>query len=134
MARILVVDDSTVNREVVMAMLREAGYEVEGAGAQDEALEMAGQGFDLFLIDIMLRRKLSDVPDSDTAGGVKVVKQLREHEATRNIPVVAMTKRGDRPWVEKMLSPYHIQGYFELVPISEPTALAEIRRALVAAE
>jgi len=128
--RILVVDDQDTQRNPLMSMLRDAGYEVEGASSQEEALQKATEGFDLFVVDIMLRRTAADLIDSDHIGGVKVIKQLRDNPATKCKPIVALTKRGDKGWVLEMLQPYGVQGYIEIKGTGEHEILEIVRQAL----
>lgn len=129
MPKILVVDDQDVQRGPIMSMLRDAGYQVEAASSQEEALQKATEGFDLFVVDILLRRTAADLEDSDSIGGVKVIKQLRDNPETKPKPIVALTKRGDKGWVLEMLQPYGVQGYIEIKGTPEHEIVEIVRQA-----
>jgi CheY-like chemotaxis protein len=129
MARILVIDDQDVQRGPVMSMLRDARYDVEGASSQEEGLDKATQGFDLFVVDIMVRRTAADLEDSDGIGGVKVIKQLRDNPETEAKPIVILSKRGDKGRVLEMLEPYGVQGYIEIKGTPEHEIVEIVRQA-----
>ncbi len=79
--RILVVDDDELVREVVVAVLRGTGYEVESAGNGAEALDrVAGpEAFHLILLDVQM-------PVLD---GWSTIREL--HARGCNTPVVMMS-------------------------------------------
>ena len=84
MATILIVDDEPMLRQMVREHLERHGLQIEEAENGQEALEFAHRvNPDLILLDIML-------PDLD---GLQVCQTLREHEATRAIPVVLLTSK-----------------------------------------
>ncbi|NJL92599.1 MAG: response regulator [Anaerolineae bacterium] len=81
-ARIFVVDDDWMNREVIEAHLAMEGYSVTTLSAGSKALEAAlTQPPDLILLDAML-------PD---VSGFEVCRRLKESDATRFVPVVMVT-------------------------------------------
>lgn len=84
---ILVVDDSKVMREMVIASLRGlAGASFTQAGSGLEAIEKLSLAhFDLVFLDL-------NMPD---IGGIEVVQFIREQEGMRALPVVIVTTRGD---------------------------------------
>ena len=86
MTRILVVDDDPTVAEVVAGYLLRAGYTVERAedGAAALACVAATQP-DLLVLDLML-------PEVD---GLEVCRRLRADRATRSLPIVMLTARGD---------------------------------------
>jgi DNA-binding response OmpR family regulator len=84
--RILVVDDDPTVAEVVAGYLQRAGYLVDRAGDGKTALEQAvALGPDLVVLDLML-------PEID---GLEVCRRLRAEPASRDIPVVMLTAKGD---------------------------------------
>jgi two-component system sensor histidine kinase BarA len=84
-AHVLVVEDDALNRTIVCAMLRHAGYDVSMAQDGQSALAaLAARDFDLVLMDWHM-------PDMD---GLEVTRRLRAgaaSEAARHVPIVALT-------------------------------------------
>lgn len=87
MQEILVVDDSKVMREMVIACLRsEASYRFTQAASGLEAIErMSIARFDLLVLDL-------NMPDM---GGLEVVEFVRSQDKLRSLPIVICTTRGD---------------------------------------
>jgi len=90
MARILLVEDNEMNRDMLSRRLTRRGFEVAMAvdGKQGVAMARAG-GYDLVLMDMSL-------PEID---GWEATRQLRAAPETRNLPVIALTAHamsGDR--------------------------------------
>lgn len=86
MAKILIVDDEPVNRDVLIAFLDESGHELLEAGNGQEALEqVARHSPDLLLLDIMM-------PEID---GFEVIKRLRA-TITEYLPIILVTARADQ--------------------------------------
>ncbi len=82
MAQILVVEDNSMNMELVMDMLEMCGYEATPAEDGFEALERVKETkFDLILLDMQL-------PGMD---GPEVLKKLKADPETESVPVVALT-------------------------------------------
>jgi two-component system sensor histidine kinase/response regulator len=86
MAKILIVDDEPVNRDVLIAFLDGAGHELIEAGNGKEALEqVAKHSPDLLLLDLMM-------PELD---GFGVIRQLRA-QVTEYLPIILVTARADQ--------------------------------------
>lgn len=86
MARVLVVEDEADLRQVLEYSLRQAGHEPLMAPDGRTGLQLAREGRpDLVLLDLML----PDMPGTD------VCKTLKREDATRNIPVLMLTARGE---------------------------------------
>jgi len=80
--RILIVEDNEQNRKLVRDVLAFTGYEVIEAETGEEGLRLARDRHpSLIMMDIRL-------PGID---GVETLRQLRAEEATRDIPVMALT-------------------------------------------
>jgi two-component system cell cycle response regulator DivK len=80
--RILVVEDQEDNRQILRDLLTNAGYEIIQAENGREALTAAAtQQPDLILMDIQL-------PGMD---GLEATMMLKRADATRAIPVIALT-------------------------------------------
>jgi len=86
MARILVVEDEKDLQEVLTYNLRQAGHVpiVVGNG-RDAITAVTEQRPDLVLLDLML-------PD---VSGVEVCRRLKGEAATRDLPIVMVTAKGD---------------------------------------
>ena len=79
---VLVVEDNDKNRKLVRDVLKHKGYEVIEAETGEEGLRLARDRHpSLIMMDIRL-------PGID---GVETLRQLRAEEATRDIPVMALT-------------------------------------------
>jgi CheY-like chemotaxis protein len=79
---ILIVEDDDEFRQILSRSLRRAGYEVQEAEhALGAICAMVRAGADLILTDIRM-------PIVD---GLGLVRELKAHEDTRDVPVVAMT-------------------------------------------
>ncbi len=88
--KILLIEDSAVNRDLIEFLLSSQGYQVLEAGTAQEAFEiLKTERPDLILMDIQL-------PGMD---GLEATKKLKGDPATQDIPVVAVTSyamKGDR--------------------------------------
>jgi two-component system phosphate regulon response regulator PhoB len=83
--KILVVEDETAIRDMLVFNLGRAGYEVLGAGTAQEARSaIADRHPDVILMDWML-------PD---VSGLELTRQLKREPETREIPVIMVTARG----------------------------------------
>ena len=90
MARILLVEDNEMNRDMLSRRLIRNGYEVSIAIDGQQGVDMAlSERPDLILMDMSL-------PVID---GWEATRQVRANDATRQIPVIALTAHamaGDR--------------------------------------
>ncbi|HEX7023766.1 MAG TPA: response regulator [Gemmatimonadales bacterium] len=90
MAKILLVEDNEMNRDMLSRRLQRKGYVVEIAvdGLQGVAMAGAG-GYDLILMDMSL-------PELD---GWEATRKVREAESGTRVPIIALTAHamsGDR--------------------------------------
>jgi len=82
MARILLVEDNELNRDMLSRRLMRRGYQVDLAADGMEGLQMANATSpDLILLDLSL-------PGMD---GWEVLRHLKQHPSMKRIPVVALT-------------------------------------------
>jgi len=82
--KVLVVDDEIHIVHVVAIKLRNNGYEVITANNGEEAFELAQQeNPDIIVTDYQM----------PVMSGLELVKELRENEITKNIPVILLTAR-----------------------------------------
>jgi two-component system chemotaxis response regulator CheY len=87
MPEVLVVDDSKVMREMVVACLRPyPGLTFTHASSGLEAIErLSLKPYDLIVLDL-------NMPD---IGGIEVVEFVRGQDMLRHLPIVIVTTRGD---------------------------------------
>ncbi len=83
-SRILVVDDTPANIQVLSSTLRSKGYQISVATSGHQALEIVGRVQpDLILLDVMM-------PEMD---GFETCRRLKESDAGKEIPVIFLTAR-----------------------------------------
>jgi CheY-like chemotaxis protein len=93
-ARILVVDDVEMNRDVLSRRLERLGHSIVTANDGREALDvMRTQPFDLVLLDIMM-------PEMN---GYEVLEALKQDPALRHIPVIMISAIGEIDSVVKCI-------------------------------
>ena len=87
MVEILVVDDSKVMREMLVACLRgQHDFAFTHASSGLEAIEQLSlKPFELVLLDL-------NMPD---IGGIEVVEFIRSQDRLRDLPIIIVTTRGD---------------------------------------
>jgi two-component system, chemotaxis family, chemotaxis protein CheY len=85
--KILVVDDSKVMREMIVACLRSVdGLAFTQAASGLEAIERLSLGaFDLVFLDL-------NMPD---IGGFEVVEFVRSQDTLKDLPIIVVTTRGE---------------------------------------
>ncbi|HTT69400.1 MAG TPA: response regulator [Gemmatimonadales bacterium] len=90
MAKILLVEDNEMNRDMLSRRLERKGFEVAMATDGRQGVEMAqAAAYDLILMDMSL-------PEVD---GWEATRQIRAAPATRTVPIIALTAHamaGDR--------------------------------------
>ena len=83
---IMLVEDEAPIREMLKIVLEQAGFSVNEAEDFDIALEKMVEPYpDLVLLDWML----------PGGSGVQLARKLKEHEFTRDIPIIMLTARGE---------------------------------------
>lgn len=113
--KILVADDNVANRKLCRALIRYAGHEVIEADNGAEAIELArAHKPDLILMDIQM-------PVMD---GISALKTLQSDEATKRIPVIALTSyamKGDRDrflgegFIDYLSKPFSQDDFFRSI-------------------
>lgn len=83
--RLLVVDDSPLTRELLVALLEAVGYEIREAGDGVEALDALDRhDVDAVVTDL-------EMPRMD---GLELTRRIKSHPALRALPVIIVTTRG----------------------------------------
>jgi DNA-binding response OmpR family regulator len=89
---VLVADDDEDIRSLVTFRLERAGYRVVTAADGEHALSLALEHSpDLAILDVMMPR----------LDGYELTRRLRQHEATKSIPVILLTARAQEADVER---------------------------------
>lgn len=92
--KILVVDDSTVDRMNIQNIISDAGYQVVAASSGQEAIEKAtAEKPDLIFMDVVMQQM----------DGYQACREITHNESTKDIPIVFVTSKGqkaDRMWAE----------------------------------
>lgn len=118
--KILIIEDSATSMKLVSNILRMSGYKVLKAGNAETGISMAkDKAPDLILMDIQL-------PGMD---GLAASRILKDDEATKHIPIIAMTAFAMKGDMEKareagcndyISKPFNFQQFLELVKSSLP--------------
>src|SRR5215472_8492889 len=83
-SRILVVDDTPANIQVLSSMLKERGYQISVATSGNQAFDVLGRVRpDLILLDVMM-------PELD---GFETCRRLKSSSDWRDIPVIFLTAK-----------------------------------------
>ena len=83
-ARLLVVDDNTINRKVFISLLKETGMKIDEAESGMECLDMIKEKhYDIIFLDHMM-------PEMDGIETLHRIRKMEEH-ACKNVPIIALT-------------------------------------------
>ena len=120
MSAILVVDDSKVMRDMIVACLRAVpGTSFTHASSGLEAIErLSLAAFDLMVLDL-------NMPD---IGGIEVLEFVRGQDQLRALPVLIVTTRGDDESRERVLRAGATS--FLAKPFTPDAIIAEVRAIL----
>ena len=84
--RILVIEDEAPIRDMLKFVLEQSGFDTIEAGDFNAGFERVVEPYpDLILLDWML----------PGGSGVQLAKKLKQHEYTRDIPIIMLTARGE---------------------------------------
>lgn len=90
MAKILIVEDEAPNVEILSRLLKRSQHEVLVAGTKADAVAKAiGEQPALILMDIGIPNAAGEGKNKD--GGLEATQQLKSAEATKAIPIIALT-------------------------------------------
>ncbi|MFT3843072.1 MAG: response regulator [Myxococcaceae bacterium] len=120
---VLVVDDSRVMREMVVACLKpESSLAFTQAGSGLEAIEkLSLKPYSLLVLDL-------NMPD---IGGIEVVQFVRAQDTLRDLPIIIVTTRGDDASRSQALEAG--ASRFVTKPFTPESLLSEVRTLLRAA-
>ena len=123
MAKILLVEDNEMNRDVMFRLLSRRGYQVVFAEDGEAAItQAADERPDLVLMDISL-------PKID---GYEATRRVRELETGKDIPIIALTAHAMTSDREKAFEAGCTD--FETKPVEFPRLLAKIESYLGGAQ
>ncbi|WOD37659.1 response regulator [Nodosilinea sp. E11] len=92
MSKVLIVEDSLTDKEILTLCLRDRGITVLAANSAAEALEQVKiHRFDLIILDVVL-------PDRS---GFEICRELKEDITTKQVPVIMCSTKGtemDKFW------------------------------------
>ena len=118
MKRILVIDDSLIQKRIIEKLLRN-DYDVLMAESGINGLKLAkAEKPDLILLDY----------DMPVMSGKDAFLKLKQQEETKDIPIIFLTGEGQRDAVEVLLK-LHPQGYL-LKPVERDRLIQTIQRVL----
>ncbi|MGL4325468.1 MAG: phosphate regulon transcriptional regulator PhoB [Beijerinckiaceae bacterium] len=118
-ARILIVEDEAALVTLLSYNLKSEGYEVEAVTSGDEAdVRLRENVPDLMLLDWML----------PGLSGIELCRRLRSREATRSLPVIMLTARGEES--ERVRGLATGADDYIVKPFSVPELLARVRALL----
>lgn len=94
-AHILLVEASRVNQMLATKILEKGGYKIEVASNGKEAISKFECGeFDLILMDM-------ELSDMDWVDAVRII---RQHQTTKEIPIIALTAHSNQDYREKYVN------------------------------
>ena len=106
MVKILVVEDSVSERELITSFLKEGGYTVISANNAKSALEFVSQQkFDAVITDVVM----------PGMNGFELCRSIKKNPETKNIPIIACTSKNqelDRLWGMKQGVDHYITKPF----------------------
>jgi CheY-like chemotaxis protein len=121
MAKILVVEDNEMNRDMLSRRLMRQGFEVAMAVDGKQGVEMAlSEKPDLILMDMSL----------PVMNGWEATEKVKSNPATRNIPVIALTAHAMSEDREKCIAAGC--NDFDTKPVDLPRLLEKIQALLPA--
>jgi len=112
--KILIVEDDPIFQKTLQEFLRSEGFDVASAVDGEEGIRMAKEkNPDLILLDIILPKK----------DGYDVIKEVKNQEATKNIPIILLTNLGGVHDVEKALelgaTTYLVKSDYKMEEVSK---------------
>lgn len=118
--KILLIEDEDYIRDLYIRQLNLGGFLTDGFAKAEEGLQaLQKNSYDLVLLDIML-------PDKS---GLEVLKEIKENNNTKNIPVVMLTNLGQEIIIEKAFK-LGAEGYLIKASLTPDQMVQEVRNIL----
>jgi CheY-like chemotaxis protein len=118
---ILIVDDESLNRDIIERYLEDEGYELSEASNGNEALNIlntSSKKIDVVLLDRMM----------PNISGIEVLKTMKNDSLLSNIPVILQTARSTKEDIKEGID---AGAYFYLTkPFEEHMLLSMVRSAI----
>jgi len=104
MSKILIAEDDQNNIEILTDLLSDEGYEVVVATNREDTIQFAAaEAPDLILMDVQMPdSKSSDALNREA--GLEATRAIKANEATRHIPVIALTAHNMLHQKERILA------------------------------
>ena len=116
---VLIIEDEAAIATLLEYNFQKEGYDVGVAGDGEEGLLMAAERTPDFIMCDWMMPKLS---------GVEVCRRLRRRDATRAVPIIMLTARGEEP--DKITGLDYGADDYIVKPFSMPELLARVRALL----
>lgn len=118
MTKVLVVEDTPSNRELMLEILDGEGFTAHGAEDGAEAIKMTeNELYDLILMDLKL-------PGTD---GIEVTRAIKSNCAYKDVPVVALTAHAMKGDKERILNEGCFDDYMSK-PIDMPEFIERMEK------
>ena len=103
MTKVLVVEDTPLNMELIIEILDGQGFEIDSAEDGEKALKLVEKKlYDIILMDI-------ELPGMD---GIEVAKNIKTKSAYKDVPVLALTAYAMKGDKERLLG----KGFNDYLP------------------
>ncbi len=115
MKKILLVEDEFFMADLYKRILEKGGFEVTVAINGLQGFELANQGFDLILLDIMLPK----------LNGLQLLKKLKTEQPLNKTPVVLLSNLGQANIIKEAYE-LGAQGYFLKVSLKPQELIKQV--------
>lgn len=117
---VLVVEDNTLYRDMLVNVLRKGGFETDEAADGAVALaKIEGHEYDVVLMDLYMPR----------LDGLNATKHLRQASKRKEIPIIALTGNTNKEVIKQWAS-YGLNGYL-LKPSNREEILASVSKVIM---
>jgi DNA-binding response OmpR family regulator len=118
--RIILIEDEDFIRDLYVRQLNLAGLKTDGFGSGNEGLQaIQKEHYDILLLDIML-------PDIN---GLEILKQVKQTEATKSLPVILLTNLGQDTIIKEGFE-LGAEGYLVKAAYTPDQIVQEVKNVL----